>query len=443
MRGDWRRRRAGLEDRLSEVVSGSAGEDLADLVRRVRHSFPGRCALRFIQMTGIDRSMVLASQAFTALIPLLILVATWAPASEGDVVGDTIVKKFGLEGDAAEAVQQLFHVPEAASSPVSTFSAVLLLISGTSFTRRFQRMYRSAYHQEKAGVRSGLYSTLGLFVLLAEVFVLYGARALVGYLPFSWLFTLPISILTGTILWTSIPYLLLNRQVHWRRLVAGGLLAAVATAVYSVATTIYMPELIDRYTKEFGLFGVTIALIGWLLVIAFILVGSAAVASEFDASLAPWAVALKTRFRLEDPALERPAPTAEDLAGGLTGDDIRLAIRVLGSWGILAAAVWAATLVLPGIAVPGGFSTYLTVSLALGLVSALLGALPRLLPVPQPILVVAGLTLVVDGLLLFVVAWISPDLDVAGFGDAVLGATVIAVVTGVLEMVWRPIKKHL
>src|SRR3954471_18262764 len=198
MGSDRRMRRAALEDRISEVAGGSAGAGLADLGRRVRHSFPGRCALRFIQMTGIDRSMVLASQAFTSLIPLLILVATLAPASEGDVVGDTLVKKFGLEGDAASAVQQLFHVPEGASSPVSTFSALLLVISGTSFTRRFQRMYRSAYRQEKAGVRSGGYSTLGLFVLLAGGVVRYRARALVEFLPLSWLFTLPIAILTGT-----------------------------------------------------------------------------------------------------------------------------------------------------------------------------------------------------------------------------------------------------
>jgi uncharacterized membrane protein YvlD (DUF360 family) len=265
----------------------------------------------------------------------------------------------------------------------------------------------------------------------------------VQFLPLTWLFTLPITILTGTLLWTSIPYLLLNRQVHWRRLVVGGVLAAVATAAYSLATTIYMPDLIERYTEEFGLFGVTIALIGWLLVVAFILVGTASIASEFDASLAPWAVAMKARFRLEDPALERPEPSAEELAAGLSGDDIRLAIRVLASWGILAAAVWAATVVVPGIAVPGGFSTYVTVSLALGLISALLGALPRLLPVPHSLFVIAGLSLVVNGLLLSVVAWISPGLDVAGFGDAVLGATVIAVVAGVLEVVWSPIKQHL
>ena len=66
----------------------TAGGDLTDLARRVADSFLGRCVRRFMDMTGIDRSMVLASQAFTSLIPLLILIATWAPADEDNVIAD-------------------------------------------------------------------------------------------------------------------------------------------------------------------------------------------------------------------------------------------------------------------------------------------------------------------------------------------------------------------
>jgi len=424
-------------------LATTAGSDLTDLARRLAESFPGRCVQRFLAMKGIDQSMVLASQAFTALIPLIILVATWAPAGRDDVVAASVIRKFSLEGSAASAVTQLFAVPEGATSTVSAFSALLLLISGTSFTRRFQRMYRAAYRQEKAGVRSGIYSTLGLLVLLVELSVLYGARALVAYLPLSWLLIVPFTILAGALLWTSIPYLLLNRQVHWRRLAFGGVTAATATAAYSVVTTIYMPDQVERYTSQFGLFGVSIALIGWLLVMAGILVASAAVGAEFDAALVPWVVGLKTRLRLEDPRLERAEATAEDLSAGMTTDDVRLVIRVLGSWGILTAAVWAATLVVPGIDVPGGFSAYLVVSLVLGLVSALLGALPRLLTVTKPVLLVAAVALAVNGLLLMVVAALTPGLKVDGFGAALLGALVIAAVTTLLEVAWRPFEQHL
>ena len=55
-----------------------------------------------------------------------------------------------------------------------------------------------------------------------------------------------------------------------------------------MATTIYMPGLIERSTNGFGLFGITISIIGWLLAVAVILVASAAIGAEFDACQARW-----------------------------------------------------------------------------------------------------------------------------------------------------------
>jgi len=109
----------------------------------------------------------------------------------------------------------------------------------------------------------------------------------------------------------------------------------------------------------------------------------------------------------------------------------------------LTAAVYASTLVVPGIDVPGGFTAYVVVSLMLGLVSALLGALPRILPVPQPVLVVAALSLVINGFLLTVVAWLTPGLEIDSFWAAMAGGFVVAAVTAALEILWKPIKKHL
>ena len=276
-------------------------DDLAALSLRLWGSFLGRCVRRFLSMQGLDRCIVLSSQCFTALIPLLILVAALAPADQEDVVSDSIIRRFGLEGDSAAAVRQLFDIPDGATGSLSVFSFLLLVASGTSFARRLAKTYRAAWEQDKAGVRSSLYSALGLIVFLGEVMVLYFARTLVRHLPFDWAFSIPLTLTTGLVLWTSIPWLLLDRRVHWRRLVVGGAVAAVASTIYSVATTIYMPDLVNRYTTEFGLFGITIAIIGWLLATAGILVGSAAIGAEFDRTNDPWARRIKDRFGLWEP----------------------------------------------------------------------------------------------------------------------------------------------
>ncbi len=130
-------------------------DDLVALAERVAESFLGRCVRRFLMMSGIDRCIVLSSQAFTALIPLLILVSAFAPAGEPDLVARTLITKFGLSGDSADAVAQLFHVPESSTSNIGAFSALLLLFSGVSFTRRLQRMYRAAWDQQTSGCAAG------------------------------------------------------------------------------------------------------------------------------------------------------------------------------------------------------------------------------------------------------------------------------------------------
>jgi membrane protein len=416
-------------------------DDLVALAERVAESFLGRCVRRFLMMSGIDRCIVLSSQAFTALIPLLILVSAFAPAGEPDLVARTLITKFGLSGDSADAVSQLFHVPESSSSNIGAFSALLLLFSGVSFTRRLQRMYRAAWEQQTSGVRSGLFAALGLLALLAEVLVLYSVRSVVKTLPFGWVLTLPLTVATGLVLWTSIPYLLLNRQVHWRRLLVGGAVSALGSTLYGVATSLYMPGLIDRYTREFGLFGITIAIIGWLLAVSGILVGATAVGAEFDRSQVHWARWLRTRLGFYDPAVGPPPPPPPGDTSGLTSDDLVLLARVLGNWAVLAAAVWAATALVPGIHVTGGVLTYLGVSLMLGLVNAVLGPLLHLVSLPLTVLTLGLFALVVNAVLLAVTAWVSPDLDVDGLPSAFLGAVVIAVVTTLLELVLRPLRQ--
>ena len=413
--------------------------DLMAFTDRVRESFLGRSVLRFVMIEGFDRCIVLSAQVFTALIPLFIVVASAAPVGQEDVISEAFIRRFALTGDSADAVGQLFTTPPGATSSVTLFSALLLLYSGVSFTRRLQRMYRAAWGQENVGLRSTLFATLGLVALVVEVIVAYSIRGFVGRFPPEWLWALPISMVTGLVLWTSIPYLLLERQVHWRRLLVAGGSTAVGMAVFAVATPIYMPQLMTKYTNDFGLFGITITLIGWLLAASFVLVATTAVGAEFDASDSPWLLRLKDRFGLVDPGQETPAVVAEADPRGLTSGDLAALVRVLVNWLILTAAVWVATALVPGIEVNGGFATYLVVSLVVGLVNAVLGPLLHWLRGSGSWLFQGASALLVNGFLLAVAAAVSENLAIAGLGSAVLGAFVVAVAGTLLELVIRPI----
>jgi membrane protein len=130
---------------------------------------------------------------------------------------------------------------------------------------------------------------LGLTALVLGIAVLYVARSLVARLPLGPVVVVVCSLLVSFLLWTSVPWLLLERRLAWRRLVPAGALTATGTSIYGVASTVYMPRLLESYSSRYGLFGVTLALIGWLLCIALIVVASTAVAREFDRDRSAWA----------------------------------------------------------------------------------------------------------------------------------------------------------
>lgn len=285
-----------------------AAIDTRAVLARARESFPGRCVEIFMDVRGLDRAMVLASQAFTALIPLMILVGAVLPAGDSSTVADAVIRRFGLEGQAAVAVTAVFARPETGS--VGLFSLLLLIISGVSLTRRMQLMYVQAWRLPPLrGVRGSFNAAMGLTVLLVELALLYLVRTLVRDVPFDWAIQFPLSALAGVVLWTTIPWLLMDRRLRWRRLLPGGVLMATMAAVYGVATTIYMPPLMTSYSLRFGLFGVTIALVGWLLAVCLILVSATIVAAELDRSPEPWAARLR---ELTDPVGEVRAGTETD-----------------------------------------------------------------------------------------------------------------------------------
>jgi membrane protein len=275
-------------------------------LRRWETTFVGRCITSFLDFQGIDRAMALAAQAFTALIPLFLVVAAVAPADRRDLVSDAIISKFGLRGSAADAVEQVFVRP--GDSAIGVASVVLLIFSGVSLTRRLQKMYLQAWRLERSpGVRASLSAGLALAALLVEVALLALARSLVQKLPFDWALGAPSSLLASVVLWTSVPWLLLDRRIPWRRLLPVGTLTAVGVSIYGVATTIYIPRVMEANSERYGLFGVTLTLVGWLLCISFIVVAATTVAGEFDRAPEHWARRLRAGLGLE-PAARPDAP---------------------------------------------------------------------------------------------------------------------------------------
>lgn len=125
----------------------------------------------------------------------------------------------------------------------------------------------------------------------------------------------------------------------------------------------------------------------------------------------------------------------------------RLLLRLI----INAVALWLTTLILsPHVAVlsyaPHGtletVVTYLLVALIFGIVNGIIGNLIRIVAFPLYVLTLGLVSLLVNGLLLLLVAWITGllgfGLTVQNFGWGILGAIVLGVLSWLISLLLRP-----
>jgi putative membrane protein len=126
---------------------------------------------------------------------------------------------------------------------------------------------------------------------------------------------------------------------------------------------------------------------------------------------------------------------------------MKFVLRIL----INALALWLTTLIVAGVRVvpfePAGtletVLTYLLVALVFGVVNGIVGNFIRIVAFPLYILTLGLIALIVNGLLLLLVAWISSltgfGLVVDGFWWGVLGALVLGLISWIIGILLRPL----
>ena len=121
-----------------------------------------------------------------------------------------------------------------------------------------------------------------------------------------------------------------------------------------------------------------------------------------------------------------------------------------------AVALWLTTLIVAGHIVVVSFGsgewwqvclTYLLVAIVFGIVNAVIGNIIRIVAFPLYILTLGLLALIVNGLLLWLVDWLSTltgwGLEiVGGFWWGVLGALVLGILSWILGILFRPLLKR-
>ena len=232
----------------------------ASAVERLQTTVVGRWRDRLLEVEFIDRSVALAAKAFVSLFPLLIIISALTSDRVRQEILQTLTDRLGVDNQSRLAVSQAFASPDATRAATGLIGILLTVAFAVSFTTALQRLYLRAWRRPPGGgLRNkgrGVIWVAGASVLLVT---LSAARSV---LPGStgptltWL----LGVAGASALWWWTAHLMLRGEVRWRALLPTAVVTGVGSALYTMASSVWMPERVSRDFAQFGTFGIALFL---------------------------------------------------------------------------------------------------------------------------------------------------------------------------------------
>ncbi|MFF9817741.1 YhjD/YihY/BrkB family envelope integrity protein [Streptomyces sp. NPDC014006] len=251
----------------------------------LRPAFALRVLNRFQHIAGFDRSMALASSAFTALVPLALLVGVVLGSIVHVDAAERIIRRYDLSGAGADAVNLLFSPAQNESASNGVFGVLFLTISVLSFARAAQRLFEQAWELKPLSVRNSRNGLWWILTLGAYALVSGWISAVLGEWAAGLVAGVCQAAVTAVFLtWSG--WILSAKRIARRALIPFGATGAVLTAVYSWGAAFYLPRLFNTYADRYGVVGSVFAMLSAVFAAMFVLVASASLGREVGDELA-------------------------------------------------------------------------------------------------------------------------------------------------------------
>lgn len=242
---------------------------LRPLAERVLHHWLGRfvlgCMLTSRRIELFDRSMTLAAQIFTSVLPMLIALASWFGRDTADVIGRAAIVPPETQG-------VLEDVMAAPSDPTfGVLGVLVVLVSATSLSRAMTRACAALWELPRPASRLSS-AWRWVAVVLAMAIALVAARQLHDFsarLPPPGLWDTIAAAASDVAITLFIPVVLLAGAVPLRWLVPWALLFGLVMLIVRPASAEYLPQALNTSAERYGSIGVAFTYLAWLYVVAF------------------------------------------------------------------------------------------------------------------------------------------------------------------------------
>jgi membrane protein len=295
---------------------------LADRAQRVPGAHLVVRIVRDIAVNDLtDRSMTLAAQAFTSVLPIVILL-TALPSH--DFI-DTALTNLGIDPSRVD-------IPSATSpgsiTAYGVIGALMTIAGATSLSRALGRMYVSIWQVTKLPLSSWWRWVVVIFALPLGV-VLQGLSSglhsititgltIAGYGAAGVVLEVVATLVIWSGMWTLIPRLLVSSQVPVRLLALNGAVTGAFVTVLLVGSRIALPTILGETTRHFGTLGIVFVAISWLFFFCAIIVTCVIVVHSLtsdDGAVGQW---LQRHLGTPRPFPVRRNETVDDLFGAVS-----------------------------------------------------------------------------------------------------------------------------
>lgn len=248
--------RTTFSDRLNGVVDRlplGAGRYVAFGVRLIRELATANIS---------DRAMTLAAQAFTSILPVLLLLSTLPGSGAIDRTIDMFDLGDGLGPADSAGTYASFGV----------VGALMTLISATSLARALDRMYVGVWGVRGAGLR-GWWRWLVVIAVLAAASVAQ-AMVVVDFNEAEGRIVLSVAetFVLWTLAWMAVPRILAGRQLRGLDLWTLGAVSGMGLTAFVIVTEIGYARVFHAARDSFGSLGMVFASIGWLFAFMAVIV---------------------------------------------------------------------------------------------------------------------------------------------------------------------------
>lgn len=216
----------------------------------------------------INRGMVFAATLLLCLIPFAIVAD--ALAGRSTVTG--MVRRVGLNQQAAAEVGHLFASSAATSAAVvGTTSVVFFVLGGIAAASALQELYERAFGLDRRGMKD-------LPRRLIWLAVLCGGSVLIGWAgpglhhvggP---VLTAAAALAVFTGFWWFTMWLLLAGRISWRTLFPSACATGVFWAGMNLVFSFFFSGMVISNSKEYGPIGVVFALMAYLIAIGVVVI---------------------------------------------------------------------------------------------------------------------------------------------------------------------------